>query len=254
MQKPRKYPISPRREPNVKQALKTLFQRAVKYHAAPDGITNEDVYNMLVKQEDQARLRFIEGELGELQIQGFSRNHNTIDSSITLPNGEITRFQMTLATPLVCLLPSYAGAGLLGDTDMPGEQREKIQAWVNTRFNVGVRFAVAWAAISALNSRLDTRQQMKFYCDGIVTLMDMSDELKDHADELRELMTMPKNLPSIPPELHREAIKATKTIGWARLFPAEDTAVQRKPVTLSMWDEQLGTILNPWGGPRIQVW
>jgi hypothetical protein len=242
----------------VKDALRVLFHRAVNYHSSPDGITNEDVYNMLVKQEDQPRLRFIENELGELDIQGINRKHTTINSSIQMPNGHMSRIQIGLTTPLTGLLPSYATTGFLGDAHMPGEQREKLQRWIETRFNVGVRFAMAWEVIDQLNDRLVTLPQMRFYCDGLVTLFDMSEGLKDIADALRERTTMPKTLPSSPPELHQEAIKATKTIGWAKLFPVEDAPkTPTKPVTFFMWDEQQGGMPVPWGDSyrrSITVW
>jgi hypothetical protein len=242
--------FAPRRAQAIKKSLENLFHRAIRYHSAPE-LSSQDIYRMVVKPSDMARLQKIEAEIDDFELQGLSRELQYISVDMPMPNGNRSAVSIHMLKPMRGLLPAYSLMGM-HDEEPP---HPGVSAWLERRFEIGVKFARAGDAFDMLNRKFSSPAQMKFFFNGVLALIEMCDEdetSKKLADCLRDV-PMPKTWPSISRELRDGGLEATRTIANALLFPVSGTVVRKAEVTFSVSMHNLGATTVPWGR-NIQVW
>lgn len=241
--------LSNARHNALNSVINEMFDRACHYHSAPD-LTTRDIFQMLVKPEDIPRLERLENEVKSLGIYGAETSLSHVVTSVKSSAGNV-KLYVSLAEPIKGLLPAYATEGF--HKKVSPEHLAAVNAWVETRTEVGRKFANLYSFISDLNNRVSSLSAMKFYFEGITALFEQTEFYKDVADRLREA-PMPGKIPSIPPAMRKYGLAATKTVSWGLLFPLA-TSGQEKPITFSIPKQGYNTwVPSEFGGGNIYIW
>lgn len=228
----------------INQTIKTLFDRVIAHHTAPPELTPNDIYHLLVRPEHVTKLREVDEVVGRVQTHrdvGFLMRSSGIQIGL----------QVSFAEPLHRLIPAYISAGPHKDADP--ELLAEVQAWVDRRVEIGMAFAKVKELFRVLNWRLSNPAQMKFYFEGIITLMRSS----DMEAQAMKLMggAFPANIPSIAPELRALGIEATKTLSRFLLLPEEIPPAS--PVSFLVAENSVGLFNVHIGGTEpkpLRIW
>lgn len=231
----------------IRNAIGTLFARAVSHHTIPD-MNEIGFYRMLVRKKHLDKLEEVHRLVGSVQ------SHQSLSVKVAIPGDAYTSAQLSVGftNPLDRLLPKTCLSDGIHDENEP-ELYAKTVAWIDRRYNLGVEFGRLKAVFEQLNGELSSAQQLVFYFEGLTTLLEMSpDEAhKDQAHRLREAK-IPGKLPSIAPELRTAARDATKLVARCLLFPKD--AVNTSEVSLAFYSGSMGYAKADWSNSgRFEV-
>lgn len=233
----------------IQTVLNEMFDRACHYHSTP-ALTTRDIFEMLVKPEDIPRLERLEGEVKSLGIYGAETSLSNVSTNVKNPiDGKSVSLHISLQEPIRGLLPGYATQGF--HKKIKPEHAAAVTAWVETRAEIGKKFANIYSFINALNEEVGSLAAIKFYFEGITALFEQTEYYKDVADRLREAK-LPGKVPSISPEMRRYGITATKDVSWALLFPVIQP--KSEPVSFSIYRSAFSVGKSEFKGHPITIW
>jgi hypothetical protein len=198
----------------VLESISNFTAHAVKFHTTPV-ITQEQIYHALVKPEHLEGLAAADHLVGPVQSHLYVWPVHKIPGA---KDGDTVKLRIVfVGNTLKKILPVYTHEGFHSEADPV--LMAQIDAWLERRFKIGLGFANVREVFRKLDGYLATPTQMKFYFEGITTLLDRSDDTKTHANKLRETK-FPGKLPSLPTELRHAALEATRFLSQMLLLPS----------------------------------
>lgn len=236
--------------------VKRFYENALAHNEVPS-LTNEDVYRMLVKEEDILDLQKLENEAKRFNIYGLDRSLSSIRIKFNAwgvgDNAGRTNMYVRMSPPLNRVLPGY-DSGAIEVVNMPESTKKIIGEWLDIRYKLGKDFAGLDYYIRKMNEVCSTPAQMKVYFGGIVSLMRHTENpvLIKQADKL-ERSPLPKSYPRMPREMAEAGVAFTSLVAWSLLVPTENPST--KPVSLFL-DSVLNTTLDwaPGNINKIPIW
>jgi hypothetical protein len=222
-------------------SIGTFAQHAIKFHASP-ALTAEDIYKALVKPEHVEHLAQTD------KLVGVVQRHSRVSIPADVPNSmdKVSLHMAFVGGSLDKLLPEYTRNGFHTRSVLT----EQIAAWVDRRYYIGAGFANVREVFLHLDDYLSTPAQVKFYFDGVTSILDRHEDTQAMANKLRE-PKFPGKLPALPREVRDAAIEATKFLAQMALLPSGEP--DTTPFGVHLFVEDFGFQKLSWKQDLVRI-